>query len=310
VDGLYDPELVDLARTAVGRLRRRLRAQSPTLAKHVAGWMRSLSGGAPPERYFTHPQAFPMLLLPWWLELTIRGSVVHAFQREIVYSTLSGYYFVRLIDDAMDAQPPPEPELLPALIVLHTEFQHAYHRYFPFDHPFWAALLDSSYEAAEMASRDARRREIDRAEFIRVSSRKISGAMVPIAAVCHHHRRPDLIGPWSDMVRLLGQWHQMGNDIFDWRRDLERGTATYFLSEASRRSGADGSILEWAMAEGLAWGMGELRDWMEKLQTSAATLDSPALMAYLAWRRQALEAEWLKLRAGLEPLQRLAAVIG
>lgn len=310
MDQLYDPELLRLTRGAIVRIRRRLRTGSPTLSAHVGDWMVSLGGGAAPERYFTHPQAFPMLLLPWWLEIAIRGSVTRAFQREVVYSTICGYYFVRMIDDTMDAQQPPPAEVLPALIVLHAEFQHAYHRYFPHDHPFWPALLSASYEAAETASRDAQVREIDRAEFLRVSSRKIAGAKVPIAAVCHRHGEPELIKPWTALVELVGRWHQMRNDIFDWRRDLERGTATYFLSEASRRGVRAESVTEWVIAEGLGWGMGELDVWMEDLLAAARSLDSPALNAYLGQRRRSLENDWRALNATFASLRRLASLLG
>jgi len=272
--------------------------------------MQGLSTDAPPERYFTHPQAFPMLLLPWWLELSIRGSVARAFQREVVYSTVCGYYFVRMIDDAMDAAAPPPAEVLPALIVLHAEFQLAYQRHFPFGHPFWEALISASYEAAEMASVDARARPIDRTEFLRVSARKIAGAKVPIAAVCHHYRKPGMIEPWTAMVEALGRWHQMRNDIFDWRRDLERGTATYFLSEASRRGVPQGSVTEWVMADGLEWGMAELDVWMEDLLTAARSLDSVALSAYLERRRQTLENDRRVLNATFASLRRLASLLG
>lgn len=309
-DNLDEPDLLRLARGAILRLRRQLRTGSPTLSIHFGRWVESLSGGAAPERYFTHPQAFPMLLLPWWLEVAIRGSVTRAFQREVVYSTITGYYFVRMIDDAMDAAPSPPAELLPALIVLHTEFQGTYQRLFPVDQPFWTAFVAASYEAAETASRDARVREIDRAEFLRVSSRKIAGAKVPIAAVCHHHGRAELIEPWTKLVELLGRWHQMRNDIFDWRRDLERGTPTHFLNEASRHAGPDGSITGWVMREGLEWGMGELDGWMEELLSAAAVLDSPALLAYLEGRRETVESEWRALKATFAPLRRLASLLG
>ena len=61
-----------------------------------------LAGGAEPEAYFLHPEAFPMVLLPWWLESTIHEPPARGFQRDIVYSSVSGYYFVRMIDDLMD----------------------------------------------------------------------------------------------------------------------------------------------------------------------------------------------------------------
>ncbi len=93
----------------------------------TAGWMRSLSTAEPAD-YFTHPEAFPMLLLPWWMEESISGSADPAFQSEIAYSSVCGYYFVRLLDDLMDGDNPPPAPVLPAMIVLHTEFQQTYGR--------------------------------------------------------------------------------------------------------------------------------------------------------------------------------------
>ena len=68
---LYSTELRDIVRGAVRRSQRRLRGSAPTLARHALTWQRTLAGGAEPEAYFLHPEAFPMVLLPWWLESTI-----------------------------------------------------------------------------------------------------------------------------------------------------------------------------------------------------------------------------------------------
>jgi hypothetical protein len=305
----YPPALRSLAAAAIARARRRLKKGAPTLAVHTVAWMRALSRGAPPEAYFTHARAFPMLLLPWWLEAMIRGSPAPAFQRDILYSTITGYYFVRMIDDLMDGEHPPRSESLPALIFFHTEFQQTYHRYFPYGHPFWGAFEDASYAAAETASRDAAPGKIDRAQFLATSARKIAGAKVPLAAVCHRYERPDLLEPWSAFVDLLGRWHQMLNDMHGWSQDLGRGTSTYFLSEASSRAEAEGSVAEWVVTDGFAWGMEELDIWMEDLLVAARQLDAPPLVTYLEARRAALRFEWQELRRSLVPLEVLASAL-
>ncbi len=308
-DDPYPPVLSSLAGAAVARIRRRLRRGAPTLVHHVEEWMRSLSHGAPCEAYFTHSRAFPILLLPWWLEVSIRGSPARTFQRQVVYSTITGYYFVRMIDDLMDGEHPPGSPILPALIFFHTEFQQTYNRYFPYGHPFWEAFEVASYEAAETASRDAGRVEIDRVEFLGTSARKIAGAKVPIAAVCHRYERPELLEPWSAFVDLLGRWHQMLNDMLGWSQDLARGTATYFLSEGSARTGPSGSITDWVISDGLAWGMAELETWMDDLVVAARQLESPPLVTYLMHRRAALLVEWEELKRSLVPLQHLASAL-
>ena len=197
----YPPELRELVGRAIRRSQRRLRGEAPRLAGHTLGWMRRLAGGAEPESYFLHPEAFPMLLLPWWLEATVRTAPAPAFQRDVVYSTVNGYYFVRMIDDVMDGERSPGAAVLPALTFFHAEFEQTYYRYFPHGHPFWEACHAATLASAEMASRDVGLTDIDRTRFIEISARKIAGARVPVAAVCHRYGRADLIEPWFAVDR-------------------------------------------------------------------------------------------------------------
>jgi hypothetical protein len=267
--------------------------------------MRSLAGEGPPERYFLHLRAFPAVLLPWLLEARIRHTPSRAFQRDVVYSTVSGYYFVRLVDDLMDGEAV-APQLVPLLIVLHAEFEETYYHHFPDGHPFWTALARSSYEAAEVASRDAVQHRITRDHFDTTSARKVAGAKIPIAAVCHRYGRPELVAPWSIFVDRLGAWHQMLNDMLGWNRDLRNGTATYFLSEARSRAGSGGAIAEWVISDGYEWGMSELSSWMAYLKEAARGLESRALGRYLEVRERDLVTAWESLRGGLGSLRGLA----
>jgi hypothetical protein len=309
VDSAYPPALSELIGRAHSRIRRGLKRGAPTLSVHALAWMRSLAGGAQPEAYFTHRNAFPMLLLPWWLEAGVRDAPDRAFHCDVVYSTLNGYYFVRMIDDLMDGERPPGPTAIPAMILFHTEFVRTYHRHFPHGHPFWDTLVGESVAAAETASSDAGMSHVDRAAFLATSARKIAGAKIPIAAVCHRYDRADLLGPWFELVDRLGRWHQMLNDIRGWSSDLERGRMTYFLTEAAARAGPSRSIAEWVIADGLAWGMAELDAWMDELMAAAAELESPPLVAYLDARRRSLVLEWEGLAASLPALARLAATL-
>ncbi|TMB84184.1 MAG: hypothetical protein E6J39_04740 [Chloroflexi bacterium] len=301
----YPAPLKTLTRDAALRLIGRLKSNAPVLGKHADEWMRALAGDASPEGYFLHPQAFPAVLLPWFLEAAIRRQPSRSFQRDVVYSTVAGYYFVRLTDDLMDGEAV-APPVVPLLIVLHAEFEQTFHRYFPAGHAFWDVLARSSYQAAETASRDAGQRRITREHFLASSARKVAGAKIPIAAVCHRYDRSDLVAPWSAFVDLLGRWHQMLNDMLGWSRDLQRGTATYFLTEAAAHAGSGASIAEWVISEGYAWGMNELGPWMADLQAAARALDSPDLLAYLEGRERDLLGAWEDLRGEMAPLRRLA----
>jgi hypothetical protein len=302
---LYPPQLRQITRSALSRLGSRLKRQAPTLGASADRWMRSLAADGPPERYFLHPRAFPVVLLPWLAEAALRGAPARSFQRDVVYSTITGYYFVRIVDDLMDGEAL-APQIVPLLIILHAEFEQTYYHYFPDGHPFWDALARGSYQAAETASLDAGRRRITRGQFLATSARKVAGAKIPIAAVCHRYSQPELLQPWSAFVDLLGRWHQMLNDMLGWSRDLQRGTATYFLTEAGNRAGSGASIAEWVIGQGYAWGMSELAPWMADLQAAARGLGSPALVAYLEGREHDLLAAWEDLRDEMTPLRRLA----
>lgn len=277
------------------------------MAGQFDAWLRSLTGDQPAERYFTHPDAFPLLLLPWWLEASLRGSVDVRFQRQIVYSSIAGYYFVRVVDDAMDARATTPASTLPALIVLHAEFQHTLAGLFPSHHPFWTDFFAASYEAAETASLDASATTLDRHAFLAVSSRKVAGAKIPLAAVAHRWHRGEVLPAWSLLVEAFGRWHQMRNDVFDWRRDLERGTATYFLGEAARRTGSGGAITPWVLHEGLDWAKQLLDGWMDEVVGAAAGLGSPTLLAYLEDRRRRGDERWQALRESVAALDQLSA---
>jgi hypothetical protein len=305
-DDLYEPDLRALVEDAFSRLDRRLEAAAPTLAPNARAWMRSLSGAAPAETYFLHERAFPMVLLPWWLAAGLEGRPDLAFHGDVVYSTLNGYYFVRMIDDLMDREQPPASAAMPAMIFFHTEFQGSYRPYFRNGHPFWEAFERASFLAAETASADAGVDEIDAAWFTRVSARKIVGAMVPIAAVCHRSERADLVEPWSGFVDLLGCWHQMRNDMLDWYRDLAQGRRTYFLAEAARQAPAL-SAAEWVLSDGLPWGVARLDDWMAQLLDTAAGLGCPPLVTYLEGRHRAATQQWDGLAQDLEAIRRLAS---
>jgi hypothetical protein len=303
----FPPELSALVANAMTRLRRRLGTSAPTLATSLRTWTRALAGGHRPERYFTHFEAFPMLLLPWWLEEVISGVPDRRFQSDLVYSTVCGYYVVRMIDNLMDDERPPEAEMLPALTVLHAEFIRTYYRYFPAEDPFWDTFTTSSLASAELAARDAANGPGTRAEFIETSARKIIGARIPVAAVAFRHGRPELNEPWFAFIDRFGRWHQMFNDIEGWQVDLERGRRTYFLSRAPATDRA--VVAEWVADDGLSWGFAELEGWMDESSAAAAVLRSPPLTAYLESRRQRFTAQREEILASVESLRQLSSAL-
>lgn len=286
-----------------------METSSPVLALQASQWMHDLAGEATPEEYFTHPWCFPMLLVPWWAEQTLRSHPDPTFQEDLVFSTLSGYFYVRLVDDLMDGHPTGERSLLPALGVFHTNFQLPYQRYFPDGHPFWKVFTDSWFRSAEATLIDSGLPQIDRAHFVHASARKTGAARIPVAAVCHRYDRAGLVQPWSEFLDTFGCWHQMWNDLFDWPRDLRSGTVTYFLSEAGRRRRGGESVAEWVAREGSSWGIEALDEWMAEAKNLALPFDCPALLEYLALREEMVRQQAADVGGGLESAAQLARVL-
>lgn len=304
---MYNAELSTLISTSLARLQNEMARPAPTMAQHVTRWMEHLAGSTSPERYFQHPQAFPSLLLPWWLEKSLREMPNLDFQADLVYSTINGYYAIRLADNLMDGHATVELQLLPALNFFQTQFQAAYQPWFAAGHPFWDFFRAAWFHSAEVTLQDALLTEIDAVQFEQIAAQKTSAAAIPLAAMCHRYGRTDWLEPWSRLVTLLGCWHQFLNDLFGWHRDYERRTATYFLSEAERRRRPDEPVLSWVAREGFDWGMAQAQGWMSALQALTQELDSPELVAYLEAREAILQRQAAEASAGLVALGKLAA---
>lgn len=307
----------ELLTAALTRLQAELGAAAPYLAGQVSAWLQALACSPQPADYFRNPIGFPLLRLPWWLEKTLRPAPDAAFQGDLVASTVSGYYFIRLLDNVMDGHSVageaggaiPEFRLLPAAGFFHTQFQTPYQRYFESGHPFWEAFRRLWFDAAEVTARDASLAEVRRADFDRYAARKVCAAIIPLAAVCYRYERPDRLAAWARFVEAFGAWHQMWNDVFDWSKDLRHGTRTYFLSEAARRRRPDETPAAWVVREGFAWGLADLEARLAEAAALAEALDSPDLRAYLDRRAARLRQQQADVAPGLEALVKLSRVM-
>jgi hypothetical protein len=306
---LYEPTLAAAIEDAFARLYDQLRAVGPAIDNRVHAWLESMGGGARQQDGYKHPLSYPMLLLPWWTEKAIQDPPDAGFQADLVYSTINGYYAIRMIDNLMDGHATAELDALPALHVFSTEFQRPYQAYFPADHPFWRLFRRTWLHCAEVTLQDAYSKEIGQAHFVEVTARKTEAVKIPIAAVCYRYQQPDAIPLWDEFIDLFGRWHQMVNDLHDWRKDLELGTPTYFLSEARRRSERDEPVIAWVAREGFAWAMETLDTWMGELETKADALRSPDLLGYLRLREEMMLARQQNLAAGLESAARLFGLL-
>ena len=306
---LYEPALETIIDAAFDRLHATLRTAGPTIAERVHAWMESMGGIARQQEGYTHPLSYPMLLFSWWAEKALHDPPDAGRQTDLVYSTINGYYAIRLIDNLMDGHGTLELELLPALHVFSSEFQSVYHDDFARDHAFRDLFRAIWYHSAEVTLRDAGAGEIDRDHFMQVTARKTEAVKIPIAAACYDHGRPEVCGAWFEFVDLFGCWHQMFNDLFDWRKDLELGTRTFFLSEARRRSKPGEEVIQWVARAGFGWAMQTLEEWMAELKEQARTLGSPDLLAYLQLRDQMLRDKQDELAPGLDAANRLFHIL-
>jgi len=282
----YDPRLVDVLSAAVSRFYAELDQHTPFLAPKVRTWIDSLYGGLPVAHAFRSPAAFPMVLLPWMLEETLRGEPDGAFQGDLAFASINGYHYIRLLDNVMDRDAPPSPEILPSLGFFYYQAHAAYQSHFAYAHPFWQAYSACWFRCAEVTARDASLDQLDRPRFVEVAAQKTSAGKIPLAAVCWKYDRADLFDSWAEFHNMLGCWHQMSNDVRDWQTDRLHANATYFLSEAARRKRPAESVAEWIVREGYQWAVGVLREWMAEMQAQAVRLSSPVLLAYLEARER------------------------
>jgi hypothetical protein len=306
---MYDPELSRLLEIAISQTSAELKQAAPFMARQVIPWLRYLAGTDRLQDYFTRPGAFPSLLLPWWLEKTLRPAPDLAFQSDLVRSTINGYYYIRLIDNLMDGHATVELGLLPVLGFFFTRVQLPYQRHFPYDHAFWDFFITQSSQSADVTIQDANLTDIDQFHFGQVSARKTCGVKIPLGAVCYKYAEPDLIAPWARFVDAFGAWHQMLNDLFDWPKDMKNGTPTYFLAEAHRRSRPHESVLHWVIEEGFDWAAELILTGMAESKALARELNSPALIAYLDRREALFLRQKEAVVAGLRQAARLLALL-
>jgi hypothetical protein len=290
------------------RLCQELVRRAPDLCEKLLPWMHQRAAkGLSPTAYFTHPLAFPLLLLPWWLDESLGAAANPDLQSDLMRSSMSGYYLIRLIDDVMDRSPAAEPGLLPAVAVLHAQFQSAYARWFPSAHPFWEAFHAAWARCNEAAVVEAGLSDIDERAFASFSAPKVSAAIIPMLAVAWQRNSGSLPPAWAQLFPKLCAFHQRYNDLFDWKRDLDSGAVTHFLCQGRNQLRAGESMFAWVAREGFAQEARRLRSELLSLQADASRTRSPSLCAWLRLRRDMLDSAAAEARAGFdaaEPLLR------
>ncbi len=307
---LYDPICEQVIHDAFVGLEARLIEAGPTLSQETLTWMRDyLAKGATLETPYKHPNSYPMLLFPWWMELSLHRDPDPQFQADLIRSTVCGYYAIRMVDNLMDGHATIELQLLPAMHFFLAEFQWIYQRYFPAEHPFWQFFLNTWYASADATLKDARVESLDLEHFMTVTAQKTSAVKIPLAAIAHRYGQVEALERWSRAQDLFGCWHQMYNDLFDWRKDLELKTKTYLLCEGERRRRPDEPVADWVMREGFLWSLSVLDGWMVELKAMARELGSEGFMAFLETRETLLNEKRAEIQRGLETANQLLSLL-
>ena len=296
---------------ALARLEDRIRASGPALSTRVLAWMDALAPGDGPRwAAFTHLRSFPMLALPWWAEEGLAGAADPALQEDQAFSSMAAYFYIRLMDQVMDEPNAPERPLLPALGVFHLAFLEPYRTCFAGDHPFHDDLAALWTRSAAVTLHDAVLDDIDEGAFLAAGGRKQCAARIPVQAVLHRHGRLDRAPDWERFFERYGRWHQMENDVFDWKEDLERGRTTFFLSEARREAarGRAASATAWILRDGLRWAFERQESWWRDAVAAAEALACPPVQTYLSARKAESDGRRDRLLAAAQRFNQMATL--
>jgi hypothetical protein len=248
-----------------------------------------------------------VLQLPRWFAASLAAAPDTAFHADLDYSSVNGYYLIRLIDNVMDGDGTVETRLLPAVAFFHSRFQGAYLKHFPAGHPFWQAFDAIWIEYADRTVRDAFLERVGEREFREIAGKKFGAAKIPLTAVAHRSEHPDALPLWHELVDALGRWHQMANDFFDWHRDREYRIPTLVQTAAARMRRSGESAVTWFAREGFDWGVAELEKLRREVRAAASAVASPELHRYLAGREAAFRTELKSATQAVRGLRALEA---
>lgn len=303
---MQSQEFKNLMMAGTGLVFKRLYQDMPLTAPSLHKWAKGLARSEEPADYFLHPIAFPLMLLPWWLERQVKGVCDREFQLNLISSNVCMYYYIRLVDNVMDGHATIEPELLPATGYFVNQFHSVYHDYFVTTYPFWKDFNRTWSDFCDVTAADGQLQEVDKATFDVLIGRKVSAAKISVMAVCYQVNQPELIPLWEEWIDEFGRWHLFREDLFDWRQDLQLGTATYFLSEAKRRKRDGESEAGWMEREGLDWGLEQLEVRMRRLREMDFV--SPEVSEYLDFREREVLGRVRTLRPALRSFKKFSEI--
>jgi hypothetical protein len=309
LDGTPINTLREQTGKAILQMQRRLDREDPWFSRQVWQWMTNLSFTTRLADYLLGVSMFPMLRIPRWLTSAIPTTANDVFQASIVYSTINGYLYIRLMDNVMDGHSGGDPKLLPIAAFFHTEFIRTYQEYFEYGHRFWSEFFYPLWLTSHASTaKDADASDIDFEAFRTITANKLCAAKIPVVAVCCFYDLHDRVRQWQDFVDSLAVCWQFADDLFDWQHDLQAGACTYFLSEGRRQKNRSESMEGWVVREGFTWGIEMLRNWLPELCRGAACLESRELDRFLKRRISLLDAHAGAIAKGLKNLALLSPI--
>jgi hypothetical protein len=303
-----DDELSKWVRNACARIEAELNRRAPFLGQKISKWMAHLSPSGKAAEYFLQPRAFPLLQLPWWAAKSFTTEPDQKFLADVVYSTINGYYYIRLLDNLMDGHCTTESDILPATAFFHTEFQTVYQEYFEFSHPFWESFRSAWFSTSDAVTREAHLHSVDKAAFEQVTVAKLAAARIPVVAVALRHGMGRRLRYWEEFTLALARFSQMEDDLSDWHHDLKHGKTSYFLTQASRQSDLE-SIEKWVICGGLQREMEKLQSELSSLRRLARCLHSPDVVRYLDSREIILQTQKVKIGQAFQVIQDVERIL-
>jgi hypothetical protein len=301
-----DGALERLIRNAVDEVLDTAGHGANALGAAVRQWAIRLADGEEPAALFIADWRYPMLQLPWWIEPSVRGARDLEFQRALARSTVAGYYFIRLVDNAVDAHGS-NRALLAAGGILFSTFQQPYQTYFPPAHDFWIHFRSAWQAGAEAVYREARLGDqpLDDEAFQTIAAPKVAAATIPVGAVLLRAGRGDRLPAWLRVCELLACHEQMLDDLFDWLRDLKARRPTRLLTEALARGRTRDGAVAWFLSEGVSWALQRMQQWRAAMRDAVLRLECPEFLGFLDRRAELIEQWEASWRPGLATLSKL-----
>ncbi len=283
-----------------------IKDKAPLTEDHICEWLLSLGNYNRLHKYFLHPRGAPFFLLPWLLEETIEHQLDTEFQYSLIYSNINAYLFVRIIDNVMDQHYTNELQLLPITAIFHEQFQRSYFQYFTSESPFWQYFANHWAIQADTAAKETFIDIKTENDFINISSKKISGMKIPLAAVCYRYNKLDVLNQWEKFSDLFGLWHLFEEDFFDWFQDNQLNYNTFFLSQ-HKTTYPKMPVEEWYIDFGFDWGAKKLSGWMDELKKLAHKMNQKnnSIVRYLEMRDEIFNQKINELQQGIKIMSKI-----